>query len=77
MTAKEKASQLTYDIFNFTDHMQFIEAKELALLMTDETITALESLFNRDISKEKYYKNIQSEIKKLTFNPFPGIVNRD
>ena len=71
MKAKEKAKELVYKYFNLTDHMQFDEAKECALIAVDEILKSgieIDYYFDKSIgyylSYLEYYAEVKQEIKK-------------
>ena len=71
MTPKEKAKELVYKYFNLTDHMQFDEAKECALIAVDEILKSgieIDYYFDKSIgyylSYLEYYAEVKQEIKK-------------
>ena len=76
MTAKEKAKELVDKYFNLTDHMQFDEAKECAMVVVDRNIVMFTKLVNRmdDFSNESRQviwqlieneEKVEQEIDKL------------
>ena len=64
MTAKEKAKELVDKYFNLTDHMQFDEAKECALIAVDEILSFIED-DRKVFSWKEYYQQVKQEIEKL------------
>ena len=67
MTAKEKAKELVYKYFNLTDHMQFDEAKECALIAINEiqNLPNMNYSNNKDLSQYDYWQKVKKEIEKL------------
>lgn len=71
LTPKERASKIVYDIFDFTDHMQFGEAKELAIYFVDDTIDILVEISVMESGMEnidygqRYWREVKQEIESL------------
>ena len=64
MKPKEKAEELVIKYFNLTDHMQFDEAKECALIAVDEILSFIED-DRKVFSWKEYYQQVKQEIEKL------------
>lgn len=68
MKTKEKAEGLVYKYFNLTDHMQYGEAIECALILVDEIIKAIpdasddNSPYNSELL---WWKEVRHEIENL------------
>ena len=63
MTAKEKAKELyfkMYNIYGYTDY--HLIAKQCALILADEVLDNLEDNTGKDI---KYWQEVKQEIEKL------------
>lgn len=65
MTPQEKAKELVYKYFNLTDHMQFEEAKQCALIAVDEILNAGAMYFEDATVFLNYYEEVKQEIEKL------------
>jgi hypothetical protein len=70
MTPKEKAKELVDKLFYAKDEQGFhsyngYRAKQCALIAVDEMTKYIPNIYHNDIYKEKYWKQVKKEIRKL------------
>lgn len=62
MTAKEKAMDLVYDMYNAVFGMEWEMAKQCALICANEILNAVTTIADK---KYEYWQEVKEEINKL------------